>query len=831
MKIFRTKITALLLFFAVVFSFSPISTQALTYDEIVRSQQGSVLGTSTTTITANPNPVKICDGSASTTITITANAPVNYDVRINSPTGDLFARQAANTQITQATGNWVTNGMIFYVTDTATSAALGSTTVTFTTQGCVNTLTATPNPIQVCSGTLGTTTINANAAVNYDVRVDSPTGTLFAQQAANTPITKATGNWVTNGMKFYLVATVTQNVLATLTVNSTTAGCPASISLNPTPVKSCFSNTATTTITAWAPVDYEVHIGSPTGDLFAKKLANEQLSQASGNWVTNGMQFYIIDSISKATLTSTSATLSSGNCDFSNQPSQFNNLKSVTWYEAGIPYTSSLLNLSTQLPKIKQAGFNTIWLVTPWNELNPKPLNNPPVYNDTNFNVLKQTLNDLRAQNMQAIIGLNYLGSDWSPEGIDYCNWITNPTQYQAFVNYASEFLKRLDGYEDMVNILVFTENAEPCNLNAYSNAAQIAGYLRSTLGNLPNQLPGALRAKFKIGYHDYNLLNLGWAQGSSPIATPNPFDFVSMVAYDLETKTNDEIKTEINLRASRFKALYPNTPLMLGEFGARSCSADQDSNQSRVDTAIIQTAQANKYGFNLWGWKPAVADECSKQTSGYGYAITNSNGSPKPAATAIANLLGGNISALPTTTSNTNPTTPTATSTPITVNPTTTTATTGNLTIPSTQQNPAVSNTNPASFPYPSASLVNDNGTIYFISGQNKIPFSNWQAFTGLGYSQRNVENGNLSAYTLSSGYVISTANAVHPWGSWLSYKGTIYYSHETGLIGVPSWDIFLKNGGKTKYIVRANKYDVEVLNTQALLPILNSNDERVYK
>ena len=90
-------------------------------------------------------------------------------------------------------------------------------------------------------------------------------------------------------------------------------------------------------------------------------------------------------------------------------------------------------------------------------------------------------------------------------------------------------------------------------------------------------------------------------------------------------------------------------------------------------------------------------------------------------------------------------------------------------------------------------ASLVNDGGTIYFISGTTKVPFTNYQAFTGLGYSLQNVISGDLGSYTLSRTYMINTANTSHPWSSWLSYKGVVYYSTQAGLIGVPSAEVFL--------------------------------------
>jgi len=131
--------------------------------------------------------------------------------------------------------------------------------------------------------------------------------------------------------------------------------------------------------------------------------------------------------------------------------------------------------------------------------------------------------------------------------------------------------------------------------------------------------------------------------------------------------------------------------------------------------------------------------------------------------------------------------------------------------------------------YPYPTGTLVNDSGTIYFISGTTKVPFTNWQAFVGLGFSIKNVVEGDLTNYTPSQSYTIHTANATHPWGSWLIYRGTVYYSSQDGLIGVPSASVFTSNGGDWQYIVKANSYDITTLNSNPNLPVLSVNDSRV--
>lgn len=132
------------------------------------------------------------------------------------------------------------------------------------------------------------------------------------------------------------------------------------------------------------------------------------------------------------------------------------------------------------------------------------------------------------------------------------------------------------------------------------------------------------------------------------------------------------------------------------------------------------------------------------------------------------------------------------------------------------------------SSYPYPNASLVKDGGTIYFIYGTTKVPFANYKAFTGLGYSLRNVVSGDLSSYSLNS-YIINTASIAHPWGNWVSYKGVIYYSSADGMIGVPSAEVFLSNGGKWGLVIKANKYDISSIAASKSLPILSDSDARV--
>src|SRR5437870_3439409 len=59
------------------------------------------------TITADPNPIQVCDGSGTgiTKLNWTSVGPALVEVHVNSPNGDLLARTGANG--TASTGKWV----------------------------------------------------------------------------------------------------------------------------------------------------------------------------------------------------------------------------------------------------------------------------------------------------------------------------------------------------------------------------------------------------------------------------------------------------------------------------------------------------------------------------------------------------------------------------------------------------------------------------------------------------------------------------------------------------------------------------------------------------
>lgn len=274
--------------------------------------------------------------------------------------------------------------------------------------------------------------------------------------------------------------------------------------------------------------------------------------------------------------------------------------------------------LSSWLPVIKDTGFNTVSLVSPWHIFNPRT--NPPVYTNE-FDALRRVLALFKQNGMRAILPLTYLGNGWSPDGIDYCRWTRDPAMVTSFETYVEEFLTQIADFGDMVYILLTTENAEPCDLQPYGDARNIASIMRTTLGSLPARLPPDLRQKFTIGYHDYSQ-SLGWTRGESPVQAPISFDFLSFPLYDMEETEDLGIETEILERVERLKAMYPFTPIILGETEASSCThpGDSEENQARVLAKTASSAMTHGLGFSIWSWAPdSFGTECQGEDRGYG--------------------------------------------------------------------------------------------------------------------------------------------------------------------------------------------------------------------
>jgi hypothetical protein len=266
---------------------------------------------------ASPNPIVTTGTLGQTTLTWDATGTQTIEIHIGAPDGQLFARAGSSGSAT--TGNWVTDGMTFYLEDVSN----GKTPSTVNTLATVVIRLGTPQSVTSfaasevdlppgLSAGPSTLTWDAPASKTVEIHVGSATGPLFAQVGPSGSAT--TGYWVFPGTTFYLVdvsdpsapftlATATpvvkQNVSPAFFVNN-----PIYAAYNPN--GELLGNATLTWASPLTP-NVEVHVGSPNGPLLTKGSASGTAT-ATG-WVTDGMTFYLVDSDTGSVLNTTTASV------------------------------------------------------------------------------------------------------------------------------------------------------------------------------------------------------------------------------------------------------------------------------------------------------------------------------------------------------------------------------------------------------------------------------------------------------------------------------------------------------------------------------------------
>jgi sugar lactone lactonase YvrE len=254
----------------------------------------SIPGCTVLSFVAGPNPIYTNNPFGITSII--ANVTCPYEVRIGGPNGPLFA--TGNGYSSTLTGNWVSNGLKFYLQqsgNTSLSGTLANLTVQVKTgQGCIATaFTASPNPI-VTNNPFGRTTITAATNCSFDIRIGAPNGPEFKEGRGYNVL--QTGDWVSNQMTMYLQphgdtsAADTLSVL-TLVVQPAIAGCTVNdFSAGQNPIITT-ERLNTANIHADASCPYDIRVGSPNGALLGSGQGST--TAQTGNWVVNGMSFYL----------------------------------------------------------------------------------------------------------------------------------------------------------------------------------------------------------------------------------------------------------------------------------------------------------------------------------------------------------------------------------------------------------------------------------------------------------------------------------------------------------------------------------------------------------
>lgn len=351
----------------------------------------------------------------------------------------------------------------------------------------------------------------------------------------------------------------------------------------------------------------------------------------------------------------------------------YNQIRSVTWidYPAMLPDTYD--KLASALPQIKATGFNEVLLGANawWFYQTGSPT--APIYNTQRFAQLRRILDLLRAYDMQVQIAINALGPGWEPPGIDVCTWTQDLTQWKSFEAYVTRLMTELNGYEDMIYFTIGTENAysfaPECGLINEQNVqvpAFVGPLIQATMGSLPARLPDNLRSRFRMGLHDFGFIVEDYLNGGTPIRSPNTFDVLSFTGYKLydwdrmtgaTIQISDaQMRQNLDDRRNRLVAMYPNVPVVMGETGARHCSAYGGENrQAQILDVVVRWSLSKPMGFNIWKWTSALdtdadndglSDEC--EDGGFGI-VQNNAVTPRAAVPVIQALLNPGTHTFPT--------------------------------------------------------------------------------------------------------------------------------------------------------------------------------------
>jgi sugar lactone lactonase YvrE len=251
---------------------------------------------SAVTFTANPNPIP----TPGQPTTLTWNAPgySNLVIRVNSPTGQVLAEGLGSSGST-VTGTWVTNGMTFFLVDASSGATVASVVVNIGVQPVtrmrgMRSFTASPNPL-AAPGQPVTFTWNAPEFQYATIHLYSPTGPALTGIVGSSG-SVVTGNQITSDTQFFLVDLASGTTIASLwvyvgdefiaTPNPILAGQPTTLTWN----APGYSSLA-------------IHVNSPTGQALTGTVGSSG-SVVTGNWVTDGMQFFLVDVTSGATVSS-----------------------------------------------------------------------------------------------------------------------------------------------------------------------------------------------------------------------------------------------------------------------------------------------------------------------------------------------------------------------------------------------------------------------------------------------------------------------------------------------------------------------------------------------
>ncbi len=279
----------------------------------------------TGSMSASMNPIIVSSGVTTGVTTMNATATCAAAIYVVAPgqtlnsSSGLLVNTAGPSSFSQSTGNWVVDGTEFYLQplgDYDLGSTLAMVKVRLATAAnlvCTGSISVSPNPIVAASGTaLGTTTASGSAncaasiyVVASGLPISSSSG-LLTSSAGPGNLYAPTGNWVGDGTQFYLQPAGDPNPAHTIDVvtvqvnTSAVESCWGTISATPNPiVASAGASLGTTVLNGSATCATSIYAVAAGQDLTSSSALMEStggggsFSASTGNWVSNGMQFFL----------------------------------------------------------------------------------------------------------------------------------------------------------------------------------------------------------------------------------------------------------------------------------------------------------------------------------------------------------------------------------------------------------------------------------------------------------------------------------------------------------------------------------------------------------
>jgi hypothetical protein len=258
-------------------------------------------------ITANPNPIRVDDGSGkgATTLYWSSGQTNEVEVRLGAPGGQLIARSGAGS-FTQLTNKSIRDGTKVYLQDVSNNQPLTraytlDAVTLHVTRAPKGSITANPNPFLASANGLGQTVLawTSYGTDAVELRVNAPDGNKFAGSGPGS-FSASTGLWLRDGMTVYLqdvsggLLLTAANTLAAVTLRGFSGKPSGSIRANPNPFTPNAQGFGQTNIT-WASAGtnkVEIHVNSPDGNRLADSGPGT-FSISTGQWVRDGMTFYL----------------------------------------------------------------------------------------------------------------------------------------------------------------------------------------------------------------------------------------------------------------------------------------------------------------------------------------------------------------------------------------------------------------------------------------------------------------------------------------------------------------------------------------------------------